>query len=102
MNLKDYFKKSVLNITFFPNMEFRKGFIVCLFSLLTFSGFAQQAELEVNVSKNKLGLNQRLRIEFSINKQGADDFTPPKFSDFKVIQGPSQSVSQSWISRADS
>lgn len=59
--------------------------------------FAQQAELAVSVSKNKLGLNQRLRIEFSINKQGADDFTPPKFRDFTVVQGPSQSVSQSWI-----
>jgi hypothetical protein len=59
--------------------------------------FAQQAELKVKVSKNKLGVNQRLRIEFSINKQGADDFTPPKFDDFRVIQGPSQQISQSWI-----
>ncbi|WP_231953094.1 BatD family protein [Polaribacter vadi] len=97
MDLKDYFTKSALKVTFFPNMEFRKGYLFLIFSFLTFSVFAQQAELEVNVSKNKLGLNQRLRIEFSINKQGADDFTPPKFSDFKVIQGPSQSVSQSWI-----
>jgi hypothetical protein len=59
--------------------------------------FAQKTELKVKVSKNKLGVNQRLRIEFSINKQGADDFTPPKFDDFRVIQGPSQQISQSWI-----
>lgn len=73
-----------------------KYYISIFISLLTLSVAAQQAALEVSVSKNKLGLNQRLRIEFSINKQGADNFTPPKFKNFKVIQGPSQSVSQSW------
>jgi hypothetical protein len=71
---------------------------ICIFiSLLSLTILAQDVELSVNVSKNKLGLNQRLRIEFSINKQGADNFTPPNFRDFKVVQGPSQSVSQSWI-----
>ena len=67
---------------------------LCFFTLL---GFSQEPELKVSVSKNTLGVNQRLRIEFSINKQGADNFTPPKFENFRVIQGPSQSVSQSWI-----
>lgn len=74
-----------------------KFYILLLISLLSLSVFAQKAELSVAVSKNKLGLNQRLRIEFSINKQGADNFKPPKFTNFRVIQGPSQSVSQSWI-----
>lgn len=74
-----------------------KFYISLLITLLTLSVTAQKAELKVKVSKNKLGLNQRLRIEFSVNKQGADDFSPPKFDDFRVIQGPSQSVSQSWV-----
>ena len=74
-----------------------KFYITIFISLLTLSVFAQDAELKVKVSKNKLGSNQRLRIEFSMNKQGADNFTPPDFIDFRVIQGPSQSVSQSWI-----
>lgn len=74
-----------------------KLYISIFISLLTLSFFAQDAELTVNVSKNKLGLNQRLRIEFTINKQGADNFSPPSFKDFKVVQGPSQSISQSWI-----
>lgn len=74
-----------------------KFYISIFIALLAFEGAAQNAELNVKVSKNKLGLNQRLRIEFSINKQGADDFSPPKFDDFRVIQGPSQSVSQSWV-----
>lgn len=74
-----------------------KIYISFIISVLSYSIFAQQAELSVSISKNTLGLNERLRIEFSINKQGGDNFTPPKFKEFKVIAGPSQSVSQSWI-----
>jgi len=74
-----------------------KIYISLLISFLSYSLFAQQAELSVTISKNKLGFNERLRVEFSINKQGGDNFTPPKFKDFKLVAGPSQSVSQSWI-----
>ncbi|PQJ68848.1 BatD family protein [Polaribacter butkevichii] len=74
-----------------------KFYITLFISLLSLTGVAQEATLLAKVSKNKLGVNQRLRIEFSINKQGGDDFSPPKFSNFKVVGGPSQSVSQSWI-----
>lgn len=73
-------------------------FYISLFiTLCTLPIAAQKAELSVAVSKNKLGLNQRLRIEYSINKQGADNFKAPDFTGFSIIQGPSQSVSQSWI-----
>ena len=65
--------------------------------LLGTSFFAQEATLKASVSKNKLGLNQRLRVKFSIDKQGGDNFSPPNFNNFKVVGGPSQSVSQSWI-----
>ena len=56
-----------------------------------------QVEFKTAVSKTNLGLNQRFRIEFSVDKQGADNFKPPSFADFKVVGGPSSSVSQSWI-----
>jgi hypothetical protein len=65
--------------------------------LLSLSTIGQEVILTSKVSKNKLGLNQRLRIEFTINKQGGDRFKPPSFNSFKVVGGPSQSVSQSWI-----
>tara|TARA_R110001632_G_scaffold107700_3_gene217403 strand:+ start:7348 stop:9066 length:1719 start_codon:yes stop_codon:yes gene_type:complete len=58
--------------------------------------YAQEAKLIASVSKNKLGLNQRLRIQFTINKQGADDFQVPRFKNFQIVGGPSQSISQSW------
>ncbi|PKP13013.1 MAG: BatD protein [Bacteroidetes bacterium HGW-Bacteroidetes-3] len=72
------------------------------FYILTILVFASQMlfaqiEFKTSVSKNNLGLNQRFRVEFSIDKQGADNFKPPSFSDFKVVGGPSSSVSQSWI-----
>lgn len=74
-----------------------KFYISLFISLLTLSVTAQEATLITRVSKNKLGVNQRLRVEFSIDKQGGDNFSPPNFNNFKVVGGPSQSVSQSWI-----
>lgn len=64
---------------------------------VSITGFAQEAELKTSISKNKLGVNQRLRIQFTVNKQGADNFAPPNFKNFRVISGPSQSINQSWI-----
>ena len=74
-----------------------KFYIWLFVGLVALPNFAQEAVLTSSVSKNKLGLNQRLRIEFSINKQGGDNFNPPNFTNFKVVGGPSQAVSQSWI-----
>ncbi len=74
-----------------------KIYISFLITLFTYTVFAQDAKLSVNVSKNKLGVNQRLRVEYNINKQGGDNFQQPNFKNFKVVGGPSQSVSQSWI-----
>lgn len=74
-----------------------KYYIALFINFLSLAIVAQEAVLIAKVSKNKLGLNQRLRIEFTINKQGGDDFSPPKFTHFKVVGGPSQSVSQSWV-----
>lgn len=51
---------------------------------------------EMNVSKPKLGVNERLRVDFTMNKDG-DNFTPPNFNGFRILMGPSQSISSSWI-----
>lgn len=74
-----------------------KNYIHILFFFVTAFVGAQEAELTATVSKNKLGVNQRLRVQYEINKQGGDNFKPPNFKNFKVVGGPSQSVSQSWI-----
>ncbi|MFS4454536.1 BatD family protein [Maribacter sp. 2304DJ31-5] len=51
---------------------------------------------EMKLSKSKLGLNERLRVDFTMNKDG-DNFNPPDFEGFRVLMGPSQSISSSWI-----
>ena len=66
--------------------------------LLIANSLLAQVKFEANVSKNTLGLNERVRIEFSMNDDG-DNFVPPNFEacGFRVVGGPSQSISQSWI-----
>lgn len=64
--------------------------------LVSFQGLVAQVQFEAKVSKQTLGLNERLRIDFSMNDDG-DNFVPPNFEGFKVIAGPSQQVSQSWV-----
>ena len=55
-----------------------------------------QVQFEARVSKTTLGLNERLRIDFMMNVDG-DNFVPPSFAGFRIIAGPSQQISQSWI-----
>ncbi len=51
---------------------------------------------EMKLSKSKLGLNERLRVDFIMNKDG-DNFNPPDFAGFRVLMGPSQAISSSWV-----
>lgn len=51
---------------------------------------------EVELSKEKLGINERLRVDFIMNKDG-DDFNPPDFEGFRILMGPSQRISSSWF-----
>ena len=68
---------------------------------LLFMAFVMNAQdddvtFEMNLSKEKLGINERLRVEFTMNKDG-DDFSPPDFTGFRVLMGPSQAISSSWV-----
>ncbi|WP_457616476.1 BatD family protein [Lutibacter sp.] len=77
-------------------MKTAKVYIVITLMFVTQALFAQ-LEFTTSVSKNKLGVNQRFKIEFTVNQQGADNFKPPSFAYFDVVGGPSSSVNQSWI-----
>ncbi|NJX16121.1 BatD family protein [Tamlana crocina] len=75
-------------------MKFKKYILILL--VLT-TGFATaQVQFNAKVSKQKLGVNERLRIDFEMNQDG-DNFNPPDFANFTVVGGPNQSVSNSWI-----
>jgi hypothetical protein len=64
--------------------------------LLCFSQSIAQVSFQAKVSKNRLGLNERLRVTFEMNQNG-DNFNPPSFNGFTVVGGPNQSVSNSWV-----
>ncbi len=55
-----------------------------------------QVKFEVKVSKKTLGLNERLRVDFEMNRDG-DNFNPPSFEGFTIVGGPNRAVSNSWI-----
>ena len=71
-----------------------KKYILLL--LISFQGLLAQVQFEAKVSRNSLGLNERLRVDFIMNVDG-DNFVQPNFEGFRVIAGPSQQISQSWI-----
>jgi len=74
--------------------------LLFFFSIVCVSLFSvemtAQVRFETKLSKNRLGLNERLRVSFEMNQNG-DNFIPPTFDGFSVIGGPNQSVSNSWV-----
>jgi hypothetical protein len=61
--------------------------------LISFQSLLAQVQFEAKVSKTKLGLNERLQINFVMNMDG-DNFNQPSFEGFRIIAGPIQQVSQ--------
>ena len=74
----------------------KKISVLAFFILLTSVTFSQ-VTFKAAVNKFKVGLNERLKIDFTINKQGGDNFTPPSFKNFTVLAGPSQATNFSMI-----
>ncbi|WP_274474222.1 BatD family protein [Mangrovimonas aestuarii] len=70
--------------------------IALLLFMLSFTVASAQVKFEAKVSKTKLGVNERLRVDFEMNEDG-DNFNPPGFTNFTVVGGPNQSVSHSWV-----
>ena len=76
----------------------RNKIIFTLFLSFCVNSFSQDQSVSflAEVSKNTLGVNENLRIDFKMNKDG-DNFQAPSFEGFRVVGGPNQSVSNSWI-----
>nr|WP_297310197.1 BatD family protein [uncultured Flavobacterium sp.] len=70
---------------------------ICFALVLLFSSVGwSQVTFVSEVSRNSIGINERIEVRFTMNQDG-DNFNPPNFDNFKVVGGPMQSVSQSWI-----
>ncbi|WP_442787423.1 BatD family protein [Flavobacterium suncheonense] len=67
-----------------------------LLLLLTAQSLLAQVEFKATVSKSTIGINERLRVDFTMNDDG-DNFEAPAFEGFKIFGGPNQSVNYSWV-----
>ena len=82
------------------SLKFSVRYLLCF--LLGFNFLIEaQVTFEAKVSKRRLGLNERLRVDFEMNENG-DNFNPPSFSNFQVVSGPQQAVSRSWVNGVQS
>lgn len=73
-----------------------KRYIYALILLSIATVSAQDVSFNAKVNKKKLGVNERLRIDFELNQDG-DNFKRPDFEGFTVYSGPNQAVSRSWV-----
>ena len=64
--------------------------------LVGLTSLQAQVQFETKLSKTSVALNERLRVDFVMNVNG-DHFVPPSFDGFKIVAGPSQQISQSWV-----
>ncbi|RYJ41458.1 BatD family protein [Flavobacterium beibuense] len=72
-----------------------KRYILLIFLFLIQGIYAQDVEFKAEPSKTRLGVNERLRVSFTMNKDG-DNFVPPSFDGFRA-QGPMQNIRNSWV-----
>lgn len=75
-------------------MNFKNHILIVALFFATIAG--AQVKFEAKLSKSKLGVNERLRIDFEMDRDG-DNFVPPSFADFTVVGGPNTSVSNTWV-----
>ncbi|WP_298116326.1 BatD family protein [Flavobacterium sp.] len=75
-----------------------KKYLLFLFTIVSLNLLSAQTKFEARVSRDEIGINENVRIEFYMNFDG-DNLEIPNFqaSGFRVISGPSQMVSQSWV-----
>lgn len=71
-------------------------FKIYILAFLLSSIASAQVSFVAKPSKTKLGVNERLRVDFVMNKDG-DNFSSPSFENFTVVGGPNQSISTSWV-----
>lgn len=71
-------------------------FSTLLWGVVSFTPKQEAVSFKMVLSKSKMGINERIRVDFVMNKDG-DNFTPPNFKGFRVVMGPSQALSSSWV-----
>ena len=76
------------------NYKYFLNIVLLFFNLSVVS----QIIFEAKANKTSLGINERLSVEFIMNKDG-DEIDAPSFKNFKLVGAPIQSIKTSWISK---
>src|ERR1700689_4617793 len=87
--------KQVKSINIITTLRY---FFLALF--VTAQAFAVSGQLKFTIvaSSNEIGRSEYLQVQFVIsNAKQIDQFTPPSFPDFVIIEGPSQTSGMSNI-----
>ena len=63
-----------------------KKILLAIFLLTIGLQVGAQVTFQAKVSKNRMGINERLKVSFEMNKNG-DNFTKPQFEGFSVVGG---------------
>ena len=77
-------------------MKFKSIYILFFIYCLNVYSQDQGISFIAEVSKKAMGVNENVRVDFKMNKDG-DNFEAPSFKGFRVVGGPNQSVSNTWI-----
>lgn len=75
-----------------------KNYFLFLFFFFLFvsNGMAQDTKFTASASQTTVATGQQFQIQFTLNANGGG-FTPPDLSNFRVLGGPNQSTSMSFI-----
>lgn len=69
--------------------------IAYIVAILITNSTYSQVIFQVKASKSTMGLHETVQVDFEINTE-EENFTPPHFNDFIVLNGPSTKVSKTW------
>ena len=70
--------------------------IITLITLTNINAQEENFTFQAFLSDDFVRLDENFRLEFRINAE-AENFTPPKFKNFKIVSGPKQSSNNSVI-----
>lgn len=77
-------------------MKLKRLFLLLIVAWSGVHSALSQVQFTAEASRDKIGINERVKITFTVNQPG-DNFTPPDFNDFNKVGGPNQSVSQQFV-----
>jgi hypothetical protein len=75
---------------------YKKIIYTLLFLPLFYQANSQNYTFTAKTSHAQVATSQQFKIEYTLNANGSN-FSPPEIKDFRILSGPNQSTSMSWV-----